>query len=96
MDTRKKNRVALDGEWDLSRKDELKQLFNGLTANDPATVDLRECSYIDSTALSLLAALSIRLRGTPITLLGPNPGILRILKLMRFDGLFRIEDGEHI
>lgn len=88
------NRVALKGEWGLDRKDELKTVFDSLEEHQPATIDMRGLTYFDSTGLSLLAQVAIRFGATPVTLLGPNPHIRRVLHIMRFDELLLIVDGE--
>lgn len=85
-------RVVLDGDCDLSRKDELAALFDALTPDGPATIDLSGASFVDSTVFSLLAALSIRFQDVPVTIVCPNPNLRRVLNLMRFEKLFRIVD----
>ncbi|MBV8531092.1 MAG: STAS domain-containing protein [Candidatus Eremiobacteraeota bacterium] len=87
------NRIALDGEWDLSRRDELIALFSALTLDGPATIDCSGVTYADSTVLSVLAALKLKFADVPITLLCPNEQFLRILKIVKFDTLFQIADG---
>ena len=88
------NRVVLEGEWDLTRKNELTKLLAPLSRDGNATVDIRDVTYVDSTTLGVLAGLLKRLQGTTITLLGPQPQILRLLKIVNFDRLFRIIDRE--
>jgi len=88
------NRVSLKGEWGLDRKDELAAIFDSLEARQPATIDMRGLTYFDSTGLSLLAQLAMRFGKTPVTLLGPNPFIRRVLHIMRFDELFVIADAD--
>jgi anti-anti-sigma factor len=90
----RKNQVALEGEWDLSRKAELITLLGTLTKRGPATIDLRGCTYVDSTVLSVLAALRLKFQEVPITLLGVRPQLLRVLKIALFDQLFNIVDDE--
>ena len=87
------NRVRPDGEWDLGRRDELADLLSQLNPDDPATIDLRGCTYADSTVLSALVTLRAKFRNIPVTLLGPSAGLRRILKIANFDGLFRIVEG---
>jgi anti-anti-sigma factor len=82
--------IALEGEWDLSRKDELSRLLDSLEANNGATIDLADVTYVDSTFLNLLASLRLRLAGTQITLLHPSEHLIRVLKLMKFEQLFQI------
>ena len=88
------NWVVLNGEWDLDRKDELIGLFSRLREDGHATIDLRGVTYADSTFLSVLAALALKFNKTPITLLGPQQAILRVLKVVGFDKLFRIVGDE--
>jgi anti-anti-sigma factor len=90
----RKNQVALEGEWDLSRKAELIALLSTLTKDGPATIDLRGCTYADSTVLSILAALRLKFQEVPITLLGARPQLRRVLKIALFDQLFNIVDEE--
>lgn len=88
------NRLALDGEWDLSRKTELTQLFSSLTTEGPAIIDLSHVTYMDSTVLNALAMLRHKFEDLSITLVVPNEDVLRILKLVNFDKLFRIVERE--
>jgi anti-anti-sigma factor len=88
------NRIALGGEWDLHRRDELTGLLATLTKDGPAIIDLRDCTYADSTALSALAALRIKFQEVPITLLGPRQQLRRILQITAFDKIFHIVDDE--
>lgn len=88
------NRVALRGEWGLDRKNELKLIFDALSERRPATIDMRGLTYFDSTGLGLLAQVVMRFGKTPVTLLGPNPFIRRVLHIMRFDELVLIVDGD--
>lgn len=87
-------RIVLDGEYDLSRKAELQAAFAALSVDGPATLDLRAVTYADSTFLAALAALALQLQGAVITLLGPQPQVQRILKVVNFDRLFRIVEAE--
>lgn len=89
-----KNTVALDGEWDLTRREELLALFGRLSLDGEATIDLRGCTYADSTVLSALAMLRAKFGARPVTLLGPSRDLQRILKLANFDRLFKIVTDE--
>jgi hypothetical protein len=59
-----RNRVTLDGEWDLSRRDELIGLCSTLAKDGPATIDLRDCRYADSTVERLSRAKAEVRRGS--------------------------------
>jgi len=84
------HRVTLDGEYDLTRKEEIAVLFAALDISEPVHVDLTNVTYMDSTVLHELAAL--RLRCDDITLAGPSDNIRRILHLTHLDKLFHITD----
>jgi anti-anti-sigma factor len=86
------SRIELDGEYDLSQKEVLASLFGALRADGPVTIDLTNVTYIDSTFLNALAALRGRVNGHPITLLGANATILRVLRLVGFDRLFHLAE----
>lgn len=84
------NSVALDGEWDFFRKEQLLEMVGELNSDRPALIDLRRCTYADSTVLGVLVALKKKFGNVPITLLGPHSHVLRILKVVGFDKLFAI------
>ncbi len=88
------HRIELAGELDLSRKSELKRLFEPLQKDGPLTIDLRHVTYADSTFLHLLASLAVRFQEVPITLLGATPPLRRLFEILQFDKLFQIADGE--
>jgi anti-anti-sigma factor len=84
------HRIVLDGEYDLSRKEEVSSLFASLSTDAPATVDMSAVTYVDSTFLRALADLHFRFRGSYVTLTGVSSRIKRILHILRFDQLFRL------
>lgn len=90
MAKRFNNHVILEGEWDLSRKDELTALLATLTRDEPATIDLSGVTYLDSTALNALVMLRLKFNGLPVTLVGPNKSVRRVLKIVNFDKIFQI------
>lgn len=85
--------IALSGEYDLGRKHELAAQFGAITNGDPVTINMRDVTYVDSTFLSELAALRLRLEERPVTLLGVRPNILRILQIVKLDRFFIFSDG---
>ena len=46
------NRVTLNGEWHLARREELADLFSRLSTSGRATIDLSRYAFADSTVLS--------------------------------------------
>jgi anti-anti-sigma factor len=85
-------RVELEGEYDLSQREQIAALFGSLRADGPVNIDLTKVTFIDSTFLHLLATLRFRLKDQSITLTGATPNIRRILKLVRFEQLFILAD----
>jgi anti-anti-sigma factor len=83
-------RVELDGEYDLSRRQELASLFASLEGESPLVIDMTKVTYIDSTILHELSTLRERDRGRAITLLGSNASVRRILEIVSFDRIFEI------
>jgi anti-anti-sigma factor len=84
-------RISLEGEFDLTRKDELESLFSSVDGDDALTIDLTGVTYIDSTILHELAALRLRSARRSITLSGANGHIRRVFKIVNFDQIFDIE-----
>ena len=89
-----RNRISLEGEWDLARKEELIALLAGLRSGQPATIDLSRCTYADSTVLAALGLLKRTFEDVPITLIAPQSQTKRLLKITGYDKLFRIVDGK--
>jgi anti-anti-sigma factor len=85
-------RIELDGEYDLSQREQIAALFGALDADHPVIIDLTKVTYIDSTFLHELAALRLRLKEQSITLTGATPSIKRILKIVKFERLFVLTD----
>jgi anti-anti-sigma factor len=53
---------------------------------------MQRVTFIDSTFLGVLAALRVRLKESPVTLVGVRPNIARVLALAKFDRLFVFAD----
>lgn len=87
------HRIELDGEYDLTRKEELEALFDSLSADGPVTIDLTKVTYADSTFLRVLGHLYFRLQEHGATLVGANRGMRRLLSIVQFDRLFRVTDS---
>ena len=85
------SRIALEGDWDLTRKEELRQLFVEMDGKKPIVIDLSAVTYADSSFLHELSLLRKRLADCSITLFAPRPPLKRVLQLLSFDKLFRID-----
>ena len=85
------NRLELEGDWDLSRREELDFLLSALRSDEAAVIDLSRATYIDSTVLHQLASVRQRFNGHQITLVANGP-VSRLLRLVGFDKMFRVVD----
>lgn len=83
-------RIELIGEYDLSQKVEIATLFGALAPDGPATIDMSEVNYVDSSFLNELLKLRKRL-GHPITLLVRSEHLRRVLRVVNFEQLFDIQ-----
>jgi anti-anti-sigma factor len=92
--TDSRRRIELEGEYDLSQREQIAALFGSLHADGPIVIDLTKVTFIDSTFLHLLAALRLRFKGQSITLTGATANIKRILKLVKFEQLFVLADHD--
>jgi anti-anti-sigma factor len=93
MDGVKQIRVALQGEYDIARRDELRETLASIEG--PATIDLSEVTFGDSTFLQELVRVKRRLDsdgGGALVLAGANLNIRRILKIAGFEKLFEVVD----
>ncbi len=87
-------RIALSGEYDVTRRRELSALFESLDGNEPLAIDLSDVTYIDATALRELSTLRLRDPGRSIALLGANANLRRVFALVGFDRVFDIPESE--
>ncbi|HVR47376.1 MAG TPA: STAS domain-containing protein [Candidatus Binatia bacterium] len=85
------NRLELEGDWDLSRREELDFLFSALRSDEPAVIDMSRATYIDSTVLHQLASVRQRFNGHQITVVANGP-VSRLLRMVAFDKMFRVVD----
>jgi anti-anti-sigma factor len=81
--------IRLSGEYDIARKSEIAAAFDGLTNGAPVTIDMTDVSYVDSSFLNEL--MRLRLKELPVTLIGAQPNILRVLQLTKLDRLFILQ-----
>ena len=85
------SRIALRGDYDLSRKDELQNMFDGVPPELDVVLDLGEATYLDSMFLNQLARLHRRRsEGATVALEQPNKRTRHLLRLVGFDKLFLV------
>jgi anti-sigma B factor antagonist len=76
--------IALCGELDLSTAPQLKERLAG---NVATFLDLSDLSFIDSTGIHVVATTAQRAQseGWEFTVRNPQPGVLRVFKLVGLD-----------
>lgn len=84
--------VKLDGEYDLTRKDEITGLFGSIDGESSVVIDMTKVTYIDSFFLGELSMLRLRDGARSITLAGANEHIRRVLKIASFDKIFDVTE----
>ncbi len=82
-------RIALRGDYDSNRRDELRNMFDGVPPDLDVVLDLSGATYLDSTFLNQLARLHRRRSdGATVALEQPNEHTRHLLRLVGFDKLF--------
>ena len=82
------HQITLSGEYDLARKQELGSIFASITNGDPVTLDMSRVTYVDSTFLNELASMRMRYQERPVTLVGVQANVARILRIAKLDRFF--------
>jgi len=83
--------VKLNGDYDLSRREEMRDDLYVLKDEDAIAVDLAGVKYMDSTSLGVLVNFNrrfIQKGGPPIKLLNLQPRLVRLLKITGLDQVF--------
>ncbi len=88
----RKRLIKLDGEYDLTRKDEIAGLFGSIDGESWVVIDMTTVTYMDATLLCELRLLRLRDETRAITLAGANEHVRKILKLVNFDELFDVTE----
>ena len=84
--------IKLEGEFDLSDCNRLRDAFSISTAAQLVVVDFRNATYIDSSVLRCLFELRQRTseRGLRLALAGVSGSVKHVLDICRCDRLFDI------
>jgi anti-sigma B factor antagonist len=96
--TRAGRRIAVRGDLDLATVESLRPaLENALEAREPTTLELSQCTFLDSSALKAIADASRRADETGIsfTVARPSPQAARVLEVSGLDEIVRIDAGEY-
>jgi anti-sigma B factor antagonist len=91
-------RIAVRGDLDLATVESLRPaLENALEAREPTTLELSQCTFLDSSALKAIADASRRADETGIafSVARPSPQAARVLEVSGLDEIVRIDAGEY-
>lgn len=88
--------LQLAGEYDISRRDELERHLSRAYGARVAVLDVKDVSYLDSTALTCLIRLRKRIMehddGGVVRIVGAGAQVRRILNLTNLERLFELAD----
>jgi anti-anti-sigma regulatory factor len=87
------HRLSLYGEYDITRRFELRSLLATLPNDGPITIDLKDVAFGDSIFMRELVALRHRLPNAHITLAGADANMHRLLTIVGFDNLFHLAEA---
>ena len=79
----------MQGRFDFSTHQEFKSAYEGRNS-ERFCVDLRNATYIDSSALGMLLLLRDHAGESPVSIVNCNPVVRKILTISNFEQLFDI------
>lgn len=85
--------IALHGEYDVFRHEELLAAFRAIPICDIAIIDMRQVTHIDATVLACFLELKKRLRKSGkgiVRILGLKPALYRLFQLAGLHCIFEI------
>ena len=85
-------RLRLSGEYDLCRREEVAGLFSSVGDVPQLELDFTDVTYVDSTVLTEMVKLRRRLPDCQINIVGAAPNLQRLLHVVGFEQIFRIDD----
>ena len=85
--------IRVDGRFDFSAHQEFRDAYERQSAAQRFVVDLRNTSYLDSSALGMLLLLRDHAGGdqSNVRITNCNADVKKILTISNFEQLFRIE-----
>jgi anti-anti-sigma factor len=84
--------IHADHELDLVTRDSFAAILNDATEHnaDPVVVSLEHCTYVDSTALNVLIAMSKRIGSRLSVVIPPGNPCRRVFDICGMDKVMRI------
>jgi HptB-dependent secretion and biofilm anti anti-sigma factor len=86
--------IAVEGRFDFSTHKDFRSTYENVAQEFKCyTVDMRDASYLDSSALGMLLLLRDHAGGddAEVRIVNCNPDVRRILKVSNFEQLFEIK-----
>lgn len=86
--------ITLNGDYDISRREELRDALYALRDVDAVAIDLEAVHYMDSTALGVMINFNkrfIQQGGPPIKLRNVQPRLQRLINTTGLDKVFDVE-----
>jgi anti-anti-sigma factor len=88
--------ISIQGRFDFQAHEELRMAYE--SAGKPVShyaVDFAQTEYLDSSALGMLLMLRKHAGGRAgaVTLMNPNPAVMKILQIANFDKLFAVRSA---
>jgi anti-sigma B factor antagonist len=83
--------LRVSGELDLASVPRLEEALATVSA-DPTVIDLSECTFLDSSAVRMLASAgrSLSEAGSRFAIVASNPGLLRVLEITGVDTMLAV------
>ncbi|WP_397454321.1 STAS domain-containing protein [Pseudomonas versuta] len=84
--------IAIKGRFDFAKHQEFRDAYEKFGPDTEYVVDLKEATYVDSSALGMLLLLRDHAGGdsSEIRVINSNPDVLKIFNISNFDKLFDI------
>ena len=86
--------LLLSGEVDVKSTPELKKMLGNVETSRNLVVSAEELTYIDSSGVACLLMAYKKFVASPSTIIlrRPNDALTSVLKILKFDSLFTIEE----
>lgn len=84
--------ISIKGRFDFAKHREFRQSYENLDARNAVVVDLKDATYLDSSALGMLLLLRDHVGGenADVRLVNSSSDVRKILAISNFDKLFDI------
>ena len=86
--------LLLSGQVDMKSTPELKKMLGTVETTRNLVVLAEDLTYIDSSGVACLLMVYKKFVASPSTIIlrRPNESLTSVLKILKFDSLFKIED----